>query len=146
MRFVESNTGIRQEIKPVNFTWQAHTNIGNDVWLGNHVVVKDGVTIGDGVIVGANAVVTRDVPPYAIVGGNPARTIRMRFPEAVIERLQRIQWWQYNIADFGLTPFNRIDAALDHIETQVAAGLKPYAAPRLTAETLKNLWTKHHTS
>lgn len=71
--------------------------IGNDVWIGQGVCIKPGVKIGDGSVVGANSLVTKDVPPYAIVGGCPARVIRYRFPKEVIERLLDVQWWNYDI-------------------------------------------------
>ena len=69
--------------------------IGNDVWIGHGVIVLAGVTVGDGAVLAAGAVVSRDVPPYTIVGGVPARTIRRRFPEEVAARLQRIAWWDW---------------------------------------------------
>ena len=69
--------------------------IGHDVWLGAHAFVRDGVTIGDGAIVAAGAVVATDVPPYAIVGGVPAKLIRFRFPADAIQRLLALQWWSW---------------------------------------------------
>lgn len=69
--------------------------VGNDVWIGYEAVVLAGVTIGDGAVVGARAVVTRDVPPYTIVGGVPARAIRRRFPEETVEELLRLKWWDW---------------------------------------------------
>jgi len=67
--------------------------IGNDVWIGYEAVILSGVHIGDGAIIGTRAVVTRDIPPYTIVGGIPAKEIKKRFDEETIEKLQKIQWW-----------------------------------------------------
>jgi acetyltransferase-like isoleucine patch superfamily enzyme len=71
-------------------------SIGNDVWVGHGAIILPGVSIGDGAVVGAGAVVTKDVPPYAIVGGNPAKLIRYRFPEDIISKLLAIEWWQWD--------------------------------------------------
>ncbi|HIU56329.1 MAG TPA: CatB-related O-acetyltransferase [Candidatus Ornithomonoglobus merdipullorum] len=70
--------------------------IGNDVWIGYEAVIMQGVTIGDGAIIGTRAVVTKDVPPYTIVGGIPAKTIRKRFSDEVISRLLEIEWWEWS--------------------------------------------------
>jgi len=69
--------------------------IGNDVWIGYEALIMPGVHIGDGAIVGARAVVSKDVEPYAIVGGVPAKPIRKRFDDSTIERLLKIQWWNW---------------------------------------------------
>ena len=69
--------------------------IGNDVWIGNSAQIMSGVCVGDGAIIAANAIVTKNVPPYAIVGGNPAKIIRYRFPEDVREKLIKIAWWNW---------------------------------------------------
>ena len=71
--------------------------IGNDVWIGYEAVIMAGVHIGDGAIIAARAVVTRDVPPYTIVGGVPAKEIRKRFDEDVVERLLILKWWDWPI-------------------------------------------------
>ena len=70
--------------------------IGNDVWIGFEAVIMSGVHIGDGAIIGTRALVTKDVPPYAIVGGIPAQIIRKRFEDSVIEDLLKIQWWNWS--------------------------------------------------
>lgn len=67
--------------------------IGNDVWIATHVIIKDGITIGNGAIIGAGAVVVKDIPPYAVVGGVPAKVIKYRFEQPVIDRLLELQWW-----------------------------------------------------
>lgn len=71
-------------------------SIGNDVWIGSNVIFTDGLHIGDGAIIAAGAVVTKDVPPYAIVGGVPAKIIRYRFTDEEIEKLNSIKWWQWD--------------------------------------------------
>ncbi len=73
------------------------TIIGNDVWIGREAVIMPGVEVGDGAIIGAHAVVGSNVPPYAIVAGNPARIIRKRFPDDVIIRLLAIRWWDWPV-------------------------------------------------
>jgi virginiamycin A acetyltransferase len=73
------------------------TVIGNDVWIGHQAVIMPGVHVGNGAIIAANAVVTRHVPDYAIVGGNPAQIIRMRYDADAVQRLNKIAWWNWNI-------------------------------------------------
>ncbi|CDO60787.1 Chloramphenicol acetyltransferase [Candidatus Phaeomarinobacter ectocarpi] len=73
--------------------------IGNDVWIGARAIIMSGVTIADGAIVAAGAVVTKDVEPYAIVGGNPAREIRKRFDDGQITALLNLKWWDWADAD-----------------------------------------------
>jgi chloramphenicol O-acetyltransferase type B len=83
-------------------------SIGHDVWLGRSVIVLPGVTIGDGAVVGAGSVVTKEVPPYAIVAGNPARLIRYRFSESLRSRLLSARWWDLNHRELrALAPYVR---------------------------------------
>lgn len=83
--------------------------IGNDVWIGYEAVILAGVTIGDGAIIGTRAVVTKDVPPYTIVGGVPAKPIRKRFPDDTIAALLALRWWDW--------PEERIAGCLDAIQS-----------------------------
>ncbi|WP_407655336.1 CatB-related O-acetyltransferase [Aureispira anguillae] len=71
--------------------------IGNDVWIGYNATIMAGVKIGDGAIIATNSTVVKDVPPYSIVGGNPATVIKKRFPEALIQRLLALKWWDWDI-------------------------------------------------
>ncbi len=86
------------EKKDVTKAWDNKGDIiiGNDVWIGYEAVILAGVTIGDGAIIGTRAVVTKDVPPYTIVGGVPAKPIKKRFPEETISELLEIQWWNWS--------------------------------------------------
>lgn len=71
--------------------------IGNDVWIGCHAVINRGVKIGDGAVIGSNSVVTKDVEPYSIVAGSPARHLKYRFPKNIIDDLLDLQWWDLPI-------------------------------------------------
>lgn len=90
--------------------------IGHDVWVGAGAQIQRGVQIGHGAIVAAGAVVIRDVMPFEIVGGVPAKHIRFRFPEKIIARLLETAWWQYHPLDLRDVNFSDITAALDQIE------------------------------
>ncbi|BCG88495.1 hypothetical protein MesoLj113c_46050 [Mesorhizobium sp. 113-3-9] len=70
--------------------------IGNDVWIGRRSMILPGVKIGHGGVVAAQTTVTKDVPPYTIVGGNPAKKIRLRFPEQAVEKMLAIRWWDWD--------------------------------------------------
>lgn len=71
--------------------------VGNDVWIGCDALLMPGVQVGDGAVIGARSVVTKDVPPYAVVAGNPAELVRMRFDEDTIAQLLRIRWWDWDV-------------------------------------------------
>lgn len=95
--------------------------IGNDCWIGSQVLIKGGVKIGDGSVVASGSVVTKDVPPYAIVGGNPAKIIRMRFDDYIIEHMLRLKWWKYAYWDLNVldwtNPREFISGLSDIVET-----------------------------
>ena len=79
------------------FPTKGNTTVGNDVWIGYNSVILPGVTIGDGAVIASCSVVTKDVEPYAIVGGNPAREIRKRFSDENIQALQTLKWWDWDL-------------------------------------------------
>lgn len=112
--------------------------IGHDVWIGENATLARGITLGQGCIVAANAVVTRSVEPYAIVGGNPARLIRKRFDDALVERLLASGWWRYKFSDFAAMPFNHVPSFLDALEARVAQGqIEPFVPAPID---LANFW------
>ncbi|HIC8930255.1 TPA: CatB-related O-acetyltransferase [Enterobacter asburiae] len=98
--------------------------IGHDVWIGTKAVILRGVKIGNGAIIAAGAVVTKDVPPFAIVGGVPAKILKMRFSDEIIGFLEKTAWWEYNISELkGLQFDNPILACLD-LEQRIINGLQ----------------------
>lgn len=109
------------DVETIRAGLRGDTVVGNDVWIGTEAMILPGVTIGDGAIVGARAVVAADVPPYAVVVGNPARVVRRRFSPEDVERLLAIAWWTW--------PIEAISAHLDAIRGADLAALER-AAPR----------------
>jgi phosphonate metabolism protein (transferase hexapeptide repeat family) len=109
------------------FAWRRSqaVTIGHDVWIGHGAIILPGRTIGTGAVIAAGAVVTKDVAPYGIVAGNPARFVRARFPEEIAQRLQRLAWWDWSHARLqaALPDFRNlsIDRFLDRHETATAS-------------------------
>jgi acetyltransferase-like isoleucine patch superfamily enzyme len=93
--FYKKNTMRNDWFKTIEFEEGLRINIGNDVWIGVNNIIMDGVTIGDGAVIAAGAVVTKDIPPYAIAGGVPAKVIKYRFSEDVIAFLLELKWWNF---------------------------------------------------
>lgn len=94
----------------VDFTEYLPIEIGHDVWIGTRAIILDGVKIGTGAIVAANSAVTKDVPPYAIVGGVPAKIIKYRFPDETIQKLLKTCWWEEDIRQlkYSIDSLNKI--------------------------------------
>jgi acetyltransferase-like isoleucine patch superfamily enzyme len=90
---IRKQRGIRPVMKPIV--------VENDVWIGSHVALRPGITVHNGAVIATGAVVTKDVPPYAVVGGNPARILKYRFDEKTICKLLESEWWKYCYTDFN---------------------------------------------
>lgn len=98
IRGINANTfNLKVVDADLEFEEYAHIDIGNDVWIGARAIIMDGIKIGHGAVVAANAVVTKDIPPYAIVGGIPAKIIKYRFEPDKIERLIQSEWWKWDL-------------------------------------------------
>lgn len=98
---------------------KGHVIIGNDVWIGSGATILSGVRIGNGAVIGACSVITKDVPPYAIVAGNPAKLLRMRFTADKIASLERLAWWNW--------PDDRLDAAMPLLLASDVSALENFA-------------------
>lgn len=113
--------------------------IGNDVWIGQDVTFStSGISIGDGAIVAAGSLVTKDIPPYAIVGGVPAKLIKYRFSEEHIEKLLELKWWKYGFADFeGINMDDDIDVFIHKLQNKVKSNeIKPFYPKVFTIENI----------
>ena len=118
MRFRDSARGIEGHPRS-----RGAVVIENDVWIGYGATILSGVRLGNGAVVGACSVVTRDVPPYGIVAGNPAKLLRRRFPDETVRLLERLAWWDWPDAD--------LDRAMPLLLSGDVAGLVRFAAREL---------------
>lgn len=98
--------------------WRAHkpTKIGNDVWIGAQAIILGGISIGDGAVIAANSVVTKDVEPYSIMAGSPAKLIKKRFSEEVIQELLKLKWWDLSFEKISQLPFDNIEDCLRELK------------------------------
>lgn len=119
---VPAFSGARDGFRPAG-----DTVIGNDVWIGSEAIIMPGVRIGDGAVIGTRALVTKDVEPYAIVGGNPASVIRKRFDESEIARLLKLRWWDWSDDDLAdamaILTSGDIDALHRHWRSVIAPSM-----------------------
>lgn len=115
---------------------QRRVIVGHDAWIGNDAMLKRGVEIGQGAIVGARSVVTRDVPPYAVVAGVPARILRYRFEEPLVKRLIDSKWWRFTPDQLRPLDIQNPEKFLDQLDAEIAKGLKPPHIPVLTCDEI----------
>ena len=94
-------------------------NISNDVWIGSDVAFAQNITVGDGAVIGSGAIVTKNVPPFTVVVGVPARIIKFRFSDKIIERILRLQWWNYNFHDIKSLNCDDPKQFLDKLEDKI---------------------------
>ena len=123
--FISANNalGIKWINESIKFDEYKDVKIGNDVWIGAGAMIVGGVMIGDGAVIGAGAVVTKNVPPYAIVGGIPAKIIRYRFEKNVIENLLKSEWWNL--------PQENLKSRIEMFQTETfASSLNDLAIPK----------------
>jgi acetyltransferase-like isoleucine patch superfamily enzyme len=112
------------------------TTIGNDVWIGHGAFILPGVTIGDGAVIAAMSVVTKDVPPYAVVAGSPAQVKKYRFRDKRIERLLKSRWWDFAPWDLKGAPVDQFPAFLEFVEKLRAEGKTPFQPEKLQLSSL----------
>ncbi|MDH4559626.1 Vat family streptogramin A O-acetyltransferase [Pseudomonas sp. BN411] len=103
------------------FPYKGDTVIGNDVWIGYDALIMPGVRIGDGAIISSRSVVTRDVPPYTIVGGNPAEPLKQRFPDEQVQRLLAVAWWNWSVEKISRHMAAIMGADIDELERCAAS-------------------------
>lgn len=115
--FYEGRDSVRAKFSHHVRPTPMETTIGHDVWIGQNVLIKQGISIGHGAVIGMGSVVTKDIPPYAIAAGNPARIIRMRFDEQTVEKLLKIEWWNFSDDKLQLaaTSFKSVDEFLKQV-------------------------------
>ena len=114
----------KTEVKRVEYDFCKPVIIENDVWIGINAVIMDGVKVSNGAIVAAGAIVTKDVPPYAIVGGVPAKIIKYRFPQEIINELLELKWWDMPVETIAKLPFNDIVKCIEILKADNSKMLK----------------------
>jgi len=100
MKALAMDTGVASSSHAFNKA-KKNITIGNDVWIGQNVTLAQGITIGDGAVIAANSLVVKNVEPYSIIGGNPAKPIKNRFNDHIIDAMKALQWWKYSVQDLA---------------------------------------------
>ncbi|MDO6743223.1 CatB-related O-acetyltransferase [Tenacibaculum soleae] len=113
--FAIFGNGWENAMEGKTYPQKGNINIGNDVWIGYNATIMAGVTIGDGAIIATNATVVKDVPPYTIVGGNPAKEIKRRFSDEKIAQLLELEWWNWDIEKITRNVQNLTDTNLNKL-------------------------------
>ena len=116
--FNNNKDALKKKYSNNHFDPYKVTNIGHDVWIGDGVFIKSGIKIGSGAVIGMGSVVTKDIPPFQIWAGNPAKFIRLRFDQPVIDKILSIEWWNWDdkrLLDYG-NYFNDLDLFLEKFE------------------------------
>ena len=117
--FAVFGNGWESAMEGKTYPNKGNIEIGNDVWIGYNATIMAGVKIGDGAIIATNSTVVSDVEPYTIVGGNPAREIKKRFSPEIVERLLKLQWWNWDIEKITKNVQNLTDLDIDKLEKNV---------------------------
>ncbi|WP_425824658.1 CatB-related O-acetyltransferase [Streptomyces fractus] len=139
MATLAEDTGLKNEFhhfaQPSN---RLYISVGNDVWIGQNVTLGRGITVGDGAVIAANSLVVKNVLPYQVVGGNPAKPIKMRFDDKTIDRLLRLRWWQYSPQSISDLDIPSVERFCDSLEERVLAGeISPMETEILTTKRIR---------
>lgn len=135
--YSEKVPGLKESIRTHQdwlSSYKGKITIGNDVWIGEGAFISRGVTIGDGAIIAARAVVTKDVPPYSVVGGVPAKVIRYRFDEKTIEQLLALRWWAYGMNALVNVDLTDPEKAIPQIQKNIEGGAEIFCPMRARIE------------
>jgi acetyltransferase-like isoleucine patch superfamily enzyme len=113
--FYHGRDSVRAKFSEHRLPDPLRVEVGHDVWVGRSAIVISGVRVGTGAVIGAGAVVSRDVPPYSVVVGNPARVVKMRFSDDIVKQLLETKWWEFEESELSLLA-NRVRAPADFLE------------------------------
>ena len=116
--FLQGRNIMGKNFSQIPYEASDKVRIGHDVWIGDGVFIKAGVQIGTGAVIGAHSVVTKDVPPYAIVAGAPAKILRYRFDDETIQRLLKSKWWEWSDERLSMTDFSSPEKLLTGTESE----------------------------